>query len=215
MKNQRKCLVFGANGELGKSTLERIQEDGWIAFPILKSDSHRIPQEKFNAAIWCQGANLTKSFEDSTDQDIDAIFEANLFFFLRTLRDLLKKDSFEDEARLVVISSVFEEVSRPNKSLYSTSKAALGGLVRSLSTELGPMGIQINSVLPGVVDTSMTRNNLSQSELTRVQEETPNRRLISKREVANLVSYLISSDSSGITGQSIVIDGGWSNARLN
>jgi hypothetical protein len=102
----------------------------------------------------------------------------------------------------------------PGKLSYAVSKAALGGLVRSLATDLGPRGIQINAVSPGPIDTPMTLKNLNPKELERVISESPIKRLVTLAEVTSVICDLARGKFSGVTGQEIMVDGGWSVSKL-
>jgi NAD(P)-dependent dehydrogenase (short-subunit alcohol dehydrogenase family) len=113
----------------------------------------------------------------------------------------------------VILGSVWQNVARSNKTAYITSKSALTGLVRGLAVEFGPLGISINGVLPGVVESEMTRKNLSQDQIEKIATGTPGHLLITAEQVANIVTFLLSKDSSGINGQSIVVDNGWTISR--
>jgi NAD(P)-dependent dehydrogenase (short-subunit alcohol dehydrogenase family) len=74
-------------------------------------------------------------------------------------------------------------------------------------------GLRINSVLPGVVDSKMTRQNLSESQIEKVQMETPTQTLVTTEELARVVAWLVSADSRGVNGQFITVDNGWSHVR--
>jgi NAD(P)-dependent dehydrogenase (short-subunit alcohol dehydrogenase family) len=71
----------------------------------------------------------------------------------------------------------------------------------------------MNAVLPGVVDTPMTRANLSQAQITNIEKETPMKTLVTSEDVARAVNWLASPESSGINGQFIRVDNGWSQIR--
>ena len=113
-----------------------------------------------------------------------------------------------------MLSSIWGHASRPNKLSYAISKAAIGGLIRSLAVDLGPIGVQINAVSPGPIDTPMTVNNLKPGELERIIFETPIKRLVTLEEVTSVVCGLATGKFQGITGQDIIIDGGWSDSKL-
>jgi len=89
----------------------------------------------------------------------------------------------------------------------------LDGLTRNLAVEFGVNGVLVNSVLPGFVDTSLTRRNLSNRKIQEIINETPIKRLVPSEDVANLVYFLGSDSNNSITGQSVVIDGGISITR--
>lgn len=100
------------------------------------------------------------------------------------------------------------------ESAYSASKAAIIGLSRSLASELAPSGIRVNSVAPGVIHTDMM-DDFSKQTLENLAEETPLRKLGSPKDVAEIVSFLASDNSSFITGQVVGVDGGFTIWKLN
>jgi NAD(P)-dependent dehydrogenase (short-subunit alcohol dehydrogenase family) len=112
----------------------------------------------------------------------------------------------------VVISSIWQQLARPDKFSYTVTKAAVGGLVRAAAMDLAPRGIRVNAVLPGVVDTPMTRSMLTDDQLRAVGDATGHGRLISAAEVADAVASLL-SPASGVTGQSLLVDLGFSFGR--
>lgn len=109
--------------------------------------------------------------------------------------------------RIVNISSVVGLNGFPGDTAYSAAKAGLLGLTRALALEVAAQGISVNSVVPGFVDTDMTRA-LEPKVLDRLIQSVPARRTASVDEVAEAVEFLITGPSY-VTGTSIVIDGGW------
>jgi NAD(P)-dependent dehydrogenase (short-subunit alcohol dehydrogenase family) len=94
------------------------------------------------------------------------------------------------------------------------SKAALQGLVLSASADLAEDGHLINAVLPGAIESPMTRKNLSAEQIDRLSATTGYNRLVSLEDVASLVCYLCSPQNTGITGQFIAADLGFSHVRI-
>lgn len=90
---------------------------------------------------------------------------------------------------------------------YSATKAAVIGLTRALAKEVGPSGITVNSVAPGVIDTEMN-GNLSEADLSALREETPLERIGQPEDVAKAILYLASDAAGFITGQVLQVDGG-------
>lgn len=119
-----------------------------------------------------------------------------------------------DAGRLVVIASILARIAVPGYTGYSASKAGLLGLVRSLAAELAPRGVQVNAVLPGWVDTDMAWQGLDAMPGTREESyadamsAVPLGRMAQPAEIAGTVAWLLSDDSTGVTGQAIDHNGG-------
>ena len=209
----KRILVFGASGTLGKACSDELRSNGYESIPIGRDLRGIESISQVDGAIWAQGANFTGDLTQTTSQTWNEIWDANFQFIVRSLEILLEKKSFNSGSRLVVISSVWQEISRQQKVAYIASKAAVGGLVRGLAADLGKDGISINAVLPGVVDSPMTHEHLSGAQIEGIIEGTPTGELVTPTQIARTVAFLIGSDSTGINGQSIIVDGGWSITR--
>lgn len=217
-------LVFGATGFLGDEICRLLENSGWNVTRF----GHHSSREgvfstktngwanllkvsgPFDAIVWAQGVNANGTILTTTKDSLLEVLEANLFFIFNTLKSLFASSLLSKESRGVVISSIWEENVRGNKFSYLVSKSALKGLVGSVTSDLAIEGFTINSILPGVIDSPMTKANLSQKSIARIKRETPGGKLITAAEIANLVLFLISKSSTGISGESIVADNGWS-----
>ena len=178
-------------------------------------DKFALPEENaFDAVVWAQGANLSDSVVDFDAARHKAIYDANVLFVLESLHALLATDRLKLGARLCLISSIWQTAARPNKLSYMVSKAALQGLVLSAATDLAERGILVNAVLPGALDTAMTRQNLSSEQIGRIAGMTKFGRLAALNDVAALVAFLCSEANTSITGQFVSVDLGFQNARL-
>jgi hypothetical protein len=209
----KRILVFGASGTLGKACSEELRVNGYEPIPVGRDLKMIESVGQVDGAVWAQGANFTGDLTGTSAQTWEEIWNANFRYIVRSLEILLGKKSFNRGARLVVISSVWQEISRPQKIAYISSKAAVGGLVRGLAADLGKDGVSINAVLPGVVDSPMTHEHLSKSQIAGIIEGTPTGELVTHSQIARTVAFLIGPDSTGINGQSIIVDGGWSITR--
>jgi NAD(P)-dependent dehydrogenase (short-subunit alcohol dehydrogenase family) len=114
---------------------------------------------------------------------------------------------------MCIVSSVWQDAIRPNKLSYAVSKAALNGLLKSVALDLSDRKIFVNAVLPGVIDTSMTRGVLSDEQILAVQGRTGFGRLVQPEELAEVIYFLCSESNNCISGQSIFADLGFTNVR--
>lgn len=206
-------LICGASGALGSACAQVFEAAGDSVKTWGRQPGSLTPGDAFDAVVWAQGANLTADLQHTSDTDWDRLWQANVTYIVETLRTLLDQGALRSGARLVALSSVWQHVARPDKVAYVTTKAAVGGLVRALCADLGPRGIAMNAVLPGVIDTQMTRSNLSPEQVRAIERETPSGRLATPLDVARTVRFLAGPESAGISGQSIVVDHGWSVTR--
>lgn len=221
------ALVFGGSGQIGAACAETLRGqgfdviatsrgggDGCVAYDPLVNKLALPGEEQFDAIVWAQGANLNDSILDFDLSRHRAIYDANVTFVLESLHALLEADRLTDGARLCLISSVWQTAARPSKLSYMVSKAALQGLVLSVATDLAERGILVNAVLPGAIDTPMTRANLSPEQIGRLAGMTKFNRLAALGDVAALVAFLCSPANTSITGQFVAVDLGFQNARL-
>ena len=222
----RVALVVGGFGALGTAISEQLASDG---ARVLRTSRHPDPDAPdamvldedsaprlpvLDAVVWAHGVNVNDRADAHDADDLTRTFEINVALVARQLRLLLTAGRIADGAKLVVLSSIWEVVARPGKFSYTVSKAAVGGLVRAAALDLAPRGILVNAVLPGVVDTPMTRAMLSNEQIDVVAGATGFGRMVMPEDVASVVAYLCSPRNTGVTGQSVVVDLGFSIGRL-
>jgi NADP-dependent 3-hydroxy acid dehydrogenase YdfG len=220
-------LIFGASGSIGNYIYNKLQDNGNIVYgtttsmdkitdKILFVNSNNTTNllniEKIDAIIWAHGYNFSDNINNFDISKFNTMIDANVSFILNTLHYLLDNNKINDNAKMVIISSIWEESTRPNKLSYSISKAALSGLVKNVAIDLSSRNILINNVLPGVIDNEMSRNNLSESTMNYVKDYLNFNRLITLDDVYKTVKFLI-CENTGITGQSIKVDLGFTNIK--
>ena len=226
----RTALVFGASGQIGAAcatvletggaTVLRVSRsggDGVIAYDPFDEAGRSlrdIVTAPLHAAVWAQGANANDSVLDFDADRSLALYKANCHYVAVTINALLALGLLADGARLCVISSVWQTVGRRDKLSYMMSKAALQGLVMSASLDLAERDILVNAVLPGALDTPMTRANLSPAQIAQVEGSTPFGRLAGVGDVAAMTAFLCSPANTSVTGQFIAVDLGFRHARL-
>lgn len=139
--------------------------------------------------------------------DISQMLTINLESTIRLTQTCLKWMIQARRGSIVNVSSVNAVQGNKGVAVYSATKAGLDGLTRSLARELGERGIRVNSIAPGYFDSAMTAG-LNEELKARILRRTPLGRLASVDDLVGVVRFLLSPDSSFITGQTIVVDGG-------
>jgi glucose 1-dehydrogenase len=149
-------------------------------------------------------------FWDVTEQDYDAVLDVNLKgVFFATQAFVQACRAAGKPGKVINISSVHEELAFPNFAAYCASKGGLRMLTRTLAVELGPLGITINNIAPGAIETPINTALLNDPvKLKALKEHIPLARLGKPDDVAGLAVFLASSDSDYVTGSTYFIDGG-------
>ena len=161
-----------------------------------------------DALVINAGVGHTGLFTDMTGADIRRVLDVNLVSAINCLEAALPGMISRKSGRIVLISSMWGVTGASCEAVYAASKAALNALGVSLARELGPSGIAVNCVAPGVIGTEMNRH-LSPAELGALADATPLGRLGTPEDVAELVGFLLSDRAGFITGQVIRADGGF------
>jgi len=165
---------------------------------------------KLDVLVNNAGLERRADFWDVTETDFDTVINVNLkgvFFitqaFVRHLKDAKRGGT------VINISSVHEELPFPHFASYCASKGALKMLTRNLSIELAPLGITINNVAPGAIETPINKALLNDpAKLNELLGNIPLKRLGKPEDVAGLAAFLASEDASYVTGTTFFVDGG-------
>lgn len=159
------------------------------------------------------GYQLWKTFDETTDEEIDELFYTNLSSTTRLIKQALPYLE-ASKGNVVIISSTaarYTAVPSQKLTVYSASKAGLNQLARTLAPELGPKGLRINVVAPGVTRGEYADASLESDPATRdwILSTTSLGRLGEARDIAPVVVFLASDMASWVTGQVIDASGGW------
>jgi len=220
-------LLFGAGGVLGSAIGAHLLGQGYTLHtaggstlpgaashrplsydtPLGASTFSGLPS--LEAVVWAQGLNCSDTVASFEAADLQRLLQGNVLFIASSLQALLAAGKLCEGSRLVVVSSIWQLESRPGKFSYTVSKAALQGLVKSCALDLGPRGIVINAVLPGVVDTPMTRAHLSSDQIAAISAQSALGRLPQPDDIAAAVGFLASPTNRAITGQFLTVDAGF------
>jgi len=152
---------------------------------------------------------LTTSVADN--QDIEELFRINTFSVISFTQQLVQQKKLNKNASLVYISSISgTKIGSIGNGLYGASKGAIEGFIKSTALELAPRNIRLNSVVPGMIETSIFDNSdISAEQLEEDRKRYPLKRYGKSEEVAYAVVYLLSDATVWITGSSLLIDGGF------
>lgn len=141
------------------------------------------------------------------EEDIKKTIETNLTGSILVTSALSKNFLRTKNVSIINVSSVVGLMGNSSQISYSASKAGLIGFTKSIAKELASRNIRCNAICPGFIETDMT-SKISEKVLSEYQESIPIKRMGTKQEVSNLINFLLSCDSSYITGEIIKIDGG-------
>jgi len=148
---------------------------------------------------------LLKLKDETWRKTLQVNLEANLLLIQAMAPRMAQKGG----GRIVCVSSILARVARSGRCAYSVSKAALEMLVRSTAAELAPQGILVNAVAPGFILTEMTRKNNSSQQIKKIIKDIPLGRLGGVDEVVKWIVHLSSAQNTYVTGQTVVVDGGY------
>ena len=147
-------------------------------------------------------------FQFTDEETYDRIMETNVKGAYLAAKAVLPEMISTQEGNIIFISSMWGEVGASCEVIYSASKAALIGMTKALAKEVGPSGIRVNCVSPGVIRTPMTEP-LGEETLSALAEETPLGRIGTPENVADAVLFLANDSASFISGQILGVNGGF------
>ena len=242
----RTVIITGVSGGIGLGTATAFRADGWRVIGIdrrtpekgvvdrflqvdladLKATAVTLGQleneVRIDAVVNNAGRPMDKRLRDVSIEDWQSTLDVNVGGAFLTMQRLLPK--LQSSAGAVVnVSSVHAVVSSPNVTAYAASKGALLALTRAAAIEMAPLGVRVNAVLPGAVDTPMLRAGVVRDDpdadveaaLKQLAERTPLRLIGDPADIAQGILFLADAGRSRfVTGQVLVIDGG-ATARLS
>ena len=210
-------ILSGRNEDRLNETLSQMNgvEHSIIVADLLKENSiERIVESisnKIDGIVQCAGFTIPKPFHFLSKDNIKDVMNVNFEAPILLTQQLLKKKKIANNSSIVFISSISGVFcSSPAGSIYSASKGAINGIVKSLAIELSVKGIRVNSVNPGMINTNIFESGvISEEQLKEDMKKYPLKRYGEPKEVAYAVIYLLSNASGWVTGSNLLIDGGY------
>ena len=155
------------------------------------------------------GINKIGEFTGISLHDFDNILRVNLRVPFQLCQAVIPNMRNNSWGRIVNITSIFGNVTKEYRAPYSSSKFGLHGMTAAMAAEVAEYGILANSVGPGFIDTDLTRNVLGEKGMDELKQRIPIKRLGQVDEIAAYVSWLASQENTYISGQNLMIDGGF------
>ena len=217
---RKTALVTGSSRGIGESIKESLSKDGIniinpsrdiLDLSSPKSIDDFLSQLTTHIDIVINNAGILKvgQHDEISTEDFHEVFQVNVVAPFKIISGVIEDMKQQKFGRIVNISSIWGQKSREGRALYSSSKAALDALTRSLAIEFASYNILINSVAPGYIETDMLKQYNTEKELSTIRDKIPMKRFGKKIEIAELVKFLCSENNSYITGQILTIDGGY------
>lgn len=204
--------------KLNESAKEKSQQIEYLYLDFTSPDSVNAclktleKLERIDVLVNNAGVNKIDTIDEISNEDWDRINKVNLRGPFLMTRALSKKMKAQRSGRIVNISSVFGVVSKEKRAVYSATKWGLVGFTKAAALDLALHNILVNAVSPGFVDTELTRDILGEDGIKELKIQIPLQRLAGSEEIAKAVLFLVSEHNTYITGQNIIVDGGFTSA---
>ena len=216
-----RIALIGRNIERLEDTLAQLEGDGHIRISYDLTDLNHQKElvssivskmGEIDGVVNCAGISATLPFKLVTPEKIDVFFKTNVYGAIELTRQVLSgKNVNRQGASVIFFASVMGCVGENAKSLYSMTKGALISGCRSLAIEYAPKKVRVNVVSPGVVETAINRNQpyLADPIKRKMTEELHPLGLGKTEDIANACVFLLSDASRWMTGQNLIVDGGY------
>lgn len=217
----RTALVTGGARGIGVAIAARLKDAGYrvIAPPRVALDlaspasidaylaAHG--SENVDVLVNNAGINTLRAIPEIDANTWGEMLQVNLSAALRLTQTFAPGMAERGWGRILNVVSIFALVTRERRAAYSMTKAALAALTRTAAVEFGPRGVLVNALAPGYVDTELTRRNNPPDAIAAIEASIPLRRMAQATELAEVAAFLVSDANSYLTGQTVVVDGGF------
>ena len=165
--------------------------------------------KRIDVCINNAGTNRIDYIDSTKIEDFELLTQVNLrapFLIIRQVSRLMKRANY---GRIVNIASIWSVITKAKRSIYSTTKFGLVGMTKAVAADLGVYNVLANAVSPGFTMTELTQTVLSDKEIQEISTQIPVNRFAQPEEISKVVLFLASDMNTYITGQNIVVDGGF------
>ncbi|SFC81466.1 NAD(P)-dependent dehydrogenase, short-chain alcohol dehydrogenase family [Zunongwangia mangrovi] len=185
-------------------------------FDVLKDDISSLDlPEKLDGLVYCPGSINLKPFKMLKPKDFEEEMQLNFFGLINVVNALMPKLKSADQASLVFFSSVAVKVGMPFHTSVAAAKGAIEGFAKSLAAEYAP-SLRVNVVSPSLTDTPLAEKLLNnEKKKEKMDQRHPLKRVGTTADIANISAFLLSEESSWITGQILGVDGGLSTLNIS
>jgi 3-oxoacyl-[acyl-carrier protein] reductase len=167
--------------------------------------------KKIDILINNAGINKLNFINDVYENDWNEMFLVNLTAPFKLIKHISPKMIDNNYGRIINIASIFSVISKSKRAVYSSTKAGLHGLTIGVSNDLAKHNILVNTISPGFILTDLTKKNLTKNEIAELSSQIPINRLGEVDDISNVILFFISDLNTYLTGQNIIIDGGFTN----
>ena len=187
-----------------------------LEFDVLKDDIKDLDlPDQLDGLVYCPGSIDLKPFKMIKPENFEKEMQLNFFGLVRSLHGVLDKLKKSQQASLVFFSTVAVKVGMPFHTNVAAAKGAIEGFAKSLAAEYAP-NFRVNVIAPSLTDTPLAEKLLSnEDKREKMNKRHPLKRVGEAKDIANLAAFLLSDNSSWITGQTLGVDGGLSTINNN
>ena len=223
-------LVSGGSRGIGRATVLLFAQKGWKVTYFYKnspltagenitpvkcdiSDADAVSAAvaslpRIDCLLSNAGISLTTLAQDATSEDYRKVMDTNFGGLFNLTNAVIPQMVSAKSGTIIAVSSMWGQIGASCEALYSASKGAVDSYVKSLAKELAPSGIRVNAVSPGVIKTDML-SEYTDEDLEALRQDIPLGRLGTPEDIAKVIYFLASDESSYITGQILGVSGGF------